>query len=46
MKYRADLTEDEAPLPPSKPNEAELYIERLLQEFEILREIWESERKF
>jgi hypothetical protein len=46
MKYRTDLNEDELPLPPSNHSEAELYVERLLQEFEILREIWENERKY
>ena len=44
MKYKIELTEQNLN-PQSKPNEAEIFIERMLQEFKILREIWESERK-
>jgi hypothetical protein len=43
MKYRADLTEQDQTAQ-NNPNDAEEYVERMLLEFELLREIWESEK--
>lgn len=46
MKYREDLTKEEQPKTQSPTNYLEKFVSETLHEFEILKEIWESERKF
>ena len=45
MKYRAELTDKEQTTE-EQPNKAEIFVEQMLLEFELLREIWEHEGKY